>query len=76
MHLRPTAIYTYINYKTTQESRSLHSDLEYFQVQQRSNGLWLGLGFRVRVKVKTDLEVFRPYISDLDSLSITLCTFI
>ena len=42
-YIRPTAIYTHINSKTTQEPRSLHSDLEYFQVQQPSNGLWLGL---------------------------------
>ena len=64
MHLRPTAIYAYINCKTTQDSRPLHSDLESFHVQQPSNGLSL-LGASVRVK--NSLEVFRPH-GDVDSL--------
>ena len=43
IHPRPTAIYAYENCKTTQESRSPHSDQESFQVLQASNGLSLGL---------------------------------
>ena len=47
MYVRPTAIYAYINCKTTRDSRSLHSDLliESFHVQHPSRGLsLLGVG--------------------------------
>ena len=41
----------YMNCKTTQESRSLHSDLESFHVPQPSYGLWLGLGLGLGWKI-------------------------
>ena len=46
-------LYTYINHKTTQESRSLDSDLESFQAQQLSTayGLCLGLGIGVGCEI-------------------------
>ena len=48
MHLRPTAIYTYINYETTQESRSLPiNSLSKYSKQATASlswGLPVGLG--------------------------------
>ena len=63
MYVRPTAIYSrHINYKTTRESMSLHSDLESFHAQQPSKSLSL-LGVGVRARVNNSPHIFPPTVT-------------